>query len=54
MKDIVSRIYEAVAQIEAIQAEDREMTEAEKAQVQELLLSIAEQRLKELEEGDDE
>jgi hypothetical protein len=48
MKSLVDRIREAIAFLEEIQAEDREMTKAEKAKVKRLLLAIAEQRLKEL------
>ncbi len=48
MKNLVDRIKEVIAFIEKAQAEDREMTKAEKAKVKRALLSIAEQRLKEL------
>lgn len=48
MKNLVDRIKEVIAFIEKVQAEDREMTKAEKAKVKKVLLSIAEQRLKEL------
>lgn len=48
MKNLVDRIKEVIAFIEEVQAEGREMTKAEKAKVKRVLLSIAEQRLKEL------
>ena len=47
-KDIVDRIKEVVADLKQIQSEGREMTKTEKAKVKRVLLSIAEQRLKEL------
>lgn len=47
-KDLVTRIKEVVAELEQIQSEGREMTKTEKAKVKRVLLSIAEQRLKEL------
>ena len=48
MKNIVDRIKEVIAFLEKVQAEDREMTKTEKAKVKRILLSIAEQRLKEM------
>jgi len=50
MKSIVNKIKEVIKSIEKIQAEDREMTEAEKAEVEKVLLSVIEQRQKELEQ----
>jgi hypothetical protein len=47
-KDIVGRIKEVIADLDKVQAEGREMTETEKAEIQKVLLSIAEQRLEEL------
>ncbi len=47
-KDIVDRIKELVAELEQIQSEGRQMTKTEKAKVKRVLLSIAEQRIKEL------
>lgn len=47
-KDIVSRIKDVIEDLKKIQSEDREMTKAEKAKVKKILLSIAEQRIKEL------
>ena len=48
MTTVKKRLKQAIAQLEQVQAEGREMTETEKAEIQEVLLSIAEQRLKEL------
>jgi len=47
-KDIVDRIKEVIKDLEKIKSEDREMTKTEKAKVKKILLSIAEQRIKEL------
>jgi hypothetical protein len=47
-KDIVGRIKEVIADLDKVQAEGREMTETEKAEIEKVLLSIAEQRLEEL------
>ena len=46
--NVIERIKQVIAMLEKIQAEGREMTKAEKAKVKKVLLSIAEQRLKEL------
>jgi hypothetical protein len=48
VKSIVDRIKEVIAFIEEAQAEGREMTKAEKAKVKRVLLSIAEQRIRDL------
>ncbi len=47
-KDIVDRIKEVIKDLEKIKSEGREMTKTEKAKVKKTLLSIAEQRIKEL------
>jgi hypothetical protein len=47
-KSIVDRIKEVIADLKQIENEGREMTKAEKAKVKRILLSIAEQRIKEL------
>jgi hypothetical protein len=48
MTTVKKRLKQAIAQLEQVQAEGREMTETEKAEIQKVLLSIAEQRLEEL------
>jgi hypothetical protein len=48
MTEILDRIKEVVAQIDKVQAEGRDITEAEKENIQSLLLSIAEYGMKEL------
>jgi hypothetical protein len=45
---VKDRIMQVIEQIKKVQAQGREMTETEKMEVSAELLSIAEQRLKEL------